>query len=385
MMIRYKVYQDFTLSQEHLDSLTQLYQAVFSYPALGLYLTLHSLSRQNNYVNQREILKLLHINEETLDAYRKELEQFGLIQTYEEEVLEMVLNPCLTPSQFLAHTLYSRLFVIVEGHHRFAYYCDLYRVAKPQNLSREITQTFDVSRISSWDLTSEDQYNSAMEKELSQYQFDAVTFFKNWPLFNQDLVTPDVLKLVAEYGSSHKVSISDMKQLLLEVEKESPEVFDTRVFATKIAQKHGAQSAESVDNIYDLEPVSFLRHLQQFDVSHVDKSIIERIKSRYDFENSVINLLIETMLKNGNSINYSYAISIADPWVRQGVGTYDEAKAALAAFDKRVSGQGKTSPKSKRISSQAIQPVYSEMDEQASDAELAEFKAGLGALGKGDS
>lgn len=373
-MVRFKVYQDFLLNQDHLDALTLLYQPILSYPAISLYLTLHSHARYDVYVSQRELLKALHVDEQTLTLYRQELEQFGLIQSYEEDVLEMVLNPVLSPSEFLAHQLYSRLFVIVEGHHRFAYYCDLFRLRKPQNLSREITQKFDVARVSSWDLTSEQQYHDAIDQELSQYSFNAKAFFNDWALFPKELVSPDVLKLVAEYGSKHKVSIADMKVMLLEVEKHSPKVFDFKFFAQRIAAKHGVQSAASVDNIYDLEPVSFLAHLQQFEVSHVDKATIENLKKRYDFENSVFNLLIETMLKNGNAINYSYAVSIADPWVRQGVNSYESAKAALQEFETRVSGKA---IKASGVRSSAVQPQFNDEDDLASQDALEAFKRNL--------
>lgn len=382
-MIRYKVYQDFTLSQEHLDALMLLYQPVLSYPAISLYLTLHSHARHETFINQRDLLKSQHVDEATLLLYRQELEQMGLVQTYQEDVLELVLNPCLTPAAFLSHKLYSRLFAIVVGHHQFAYYCDMFRMPKPQNLSREITTKFDVKRVSSWDLTSEDEYNKAVDKEMSQYQFDAPGFFKNFPLFPQALVTPDILKLVAEYGSQYRVSLNDMKTMLLTTLKKNPKVFDVKVFAQLIAQKHGQQSVDQVDNIYDLEPLSFLRHLQQFDVSHVDQATILKLQKRYDFENPVMNLLLETMLQNGNSINYSYGISIADPWVRQGVKDFDSAKQALSNFENRVSGRMKTS--SSGVRSSAVQPVYSEVDDIASDDALAAFKETLNnSFGKDD-
>ncbi len=372
-MIRYKVYQDFTLTQDHLDALNLLYQPVLSYPAVSLYLTLHANARYETFINQRDLLSTLQIDAPTLDAYRQELEQFNLVQTFQEDVLELILKPCLTPSEFLSHDVYSRLFAIVKGQHQFAYYCDLFRKPKPQNLNNDISVKFDVRRVSSWDLTSEESYAKAVSKELQHYQFDAQSFFDNFLLFPKELLTPDVLKLVAEYGSNYKVSQNDMKSMLLQTVKQNPNVFDVKIFAQHIATRHGQESLEQVDNAYDLEPVSFLAYLQQFEVSHVDESIIKRLKDRYTFENGAFNLLIETMLKNGHTLNYSYAISIADPWVRQGVQSYDDALAALKQFEQRMSGK----PKSKGARSTAEQPVYSSESEQADQDLLDAFKANL--------
>ena len=373
-MVRYKVFQDFTLTQDHIDALTLLYQPVLSYPAISLYLTLHSGARQTPYVNERDLLKMLHVDSETLNTYRKELEQVGLIRSYQEEVIEMVLIQALTPSQFLAHDIYSRLFAIVVGQHQFAYYCDLFRSPKPQNLSNEITSKFDVARVSSWDLTSEEMYDKAINKELQHYQFDAASFMSNFSLFPKNLVTPDLLKLIAEYGSNYKVSQSDMKVMLLKTIRNNDQVFDLRIFASLIAEKHGQQSAESVDNIYDLDPLSFLRHVQGFDVNHVDRGVIERLQKRYDFENSVFNVLIETMLKTNHALNYSYALAIADPWVRQGVANYDDAIKALKDFESRVAKK----PSATGAKSSATQPIYNKVDDLADESLLQAFKDNLG-------
>ena len=380
-MVRFKVYQDFVLTQDHLDALTLLYLPVMSYPALSLYLTLHSSARQSTFVTQRDLLKTLHIDEVTLHAYRTELEQVGLLRSYQEEVIEMVLVQALTPAQFLSHDLYSRLFAIVVGQHQFAYYCDLFRTAKPQNSGNEITAKFDVKRVSSWDLTSEEMYSEAIQKELKTYQFDAPGFFQNFLLFPSNLITPELLKLVAEYGSTYKVSQSDMKTMLLKTIRYDDTVFDIKIFAALIAEKHGQQSAESVDNIYDLDPISFLRHYQQFEVNHVDRSVIERLQKPYSFDVGVFNVLIELMLTNNHAINYSYAISIADPWVRQGVQTYDDAKAAMAKFEDRVARK----PSAGAAKSSAVQPVYSSEEELVDADQLQAFKDTLKqSMGKDD-
>lgn len=286
----------------------------------------------------------------------------------------MVLIQALTPSQFLAHDIYSRLFAIVVGQHQFAYYCDLFRSPKPQNLSNEITSKFDVARVSSWDLTSEEMYAKAINKELQHYQFDAASFMSNFSLFPKNLVTPDLLKLIAEYGSNYKVSQSDMKVMLLKTIRNNDQVFDLRIFASLIAEKHGQQSAESVDNIYDLDPLSFLRHVQGFDVNHVDRGVIERLQKRYDFENSVFNVLIETMLKTNHALNYSYALAIADPWVRQGVANYDDAIKALKDFESRVAKK----PSATGAKSSATQPIYNKVDDLADESLLQAFKDNLG-------
>ena len=56
-----KVHANFTLSPEERESLTLLYQPLFSYPAMSLYLTLYELVKVNSKIYVQDLMKMLQV------------------------------------------------------------------------------------------------------------------------------------------------------------------------------------------------------------------------------------------------------------------------------------------------------------------------------------
>ena len=381
----YKVHAPFSISEDQLESLVLLYQPLFSFPSMSLYLSLHGLSKVQTMVSLRDLMKRLHTDSDNLIVLRKELEQMGLLRSFNNEVFEIILLPPLTPREFLSHDVYARLFSIVLGQQVFALYCEKYKQQEAVNLECEVTQVFDIQRIESWNINDETLFHQQSEESLLKYQFDAKTFFRDFALFPNHLVDAKVLRLVSEYGSFYKVSQSEMKSLLLDTIRFNSNVFDEKRFLKLVAQKQGQETLEAGANVYELDPVSFLRHHQGFEVSQRDRGVLKAIVSNYDFSNDVINVLVEEMLRSGNSISVNFAASIADPWKRQGVKTFEDAKKALDSYKTYLEKPKET----KRIQArkEVIQPVYTDPENlnETSD-ELERLRQELGIIGnKGDS
>lgn len=375
-MIQYKIVSNFTLSSDQLESLMCLYQPLFQFPASNLYLTLVTHAKYEELISRRKLLRLLHIDEEELHLLRKELEKMHLIRTYQSELLEIEIIAPKIPSEFLAHDLFSRLYVVVCGQSEYANALQRYGKKSISDNSEEVSQSFDINRIAAWDEDIEAIYKEEQGKHHHQSEFNIRNFFKNFPLFPNKLISSDVKRAVTESATLYKINASNMKSILLETIEYNKEVFDMRRFLNLVAKKHGAQSAGTVENIYELDPVSFLAHIQDFEASTSDKYLIKSLEKRYQFENPVINLLIQTMMESeSKSMNLGFAQSIADPWKRLGVETFEDAEKALKAFQNK-SVQGKK-PQLRPAKTQTIQPVYSS-EEEFDDEELARLREELG-------
>ena len=375
-MIQYRVISNFTLSSDQLESLMCLYQPLFQAPAASLYLTLVSHAKYEETISRRKLLRLLHIDEEELHILRQELEKMHLVRSYQSESMEIEIIAPKIPSEFLSHDLFSRLYVVVCGQSEYADALQRYGKKKINDNIEEISQSFDINRIAAWDEDIEAIYKEEQGKHHTQSEFNIRNFFKSFPLFPNKLISSDLKRAVRESANLYKISASNMKSILLETIEYNKETFDMRRFLNLVAKKHGVQSANTVQNVYDLDPVSFLAHIQEFEASTSDKYLIKSLEKRYQFENPVINLLIQTMMESeSKAMNLGFAQSIADPWKRLGVVTFEDAQNALKSFQER--SQQAQKPKYVSAKTQTIQPVYS-ADDDFDDEELKRLREELG-------
>ena len=79
----------FKLSSDDLETLVVLYQPLFSFPALAYYMTLYGLAQHDALVEERDLLRRLHCKADTLVLWRQELEQLGLVRSFEHAHLEI--------------------------------------------------------------------------------------------------------------------------------------------------------------------------------------------------------------------------------------------------------------------------------------------------------
>ena len=370
-MIQYRIVSNFTLSSDQMESLMCLYQPLFQHPAANLYLTLVTQAKYEEKISRRKLLRLLHIDEEELHLLRKELEKMHLVRTFQSDTLEIEIIAPKIPSDFLSHDLFSRLYVVVCGQSEYANALQRYGKKTITDNLEEISQSFDINRIAAWDEDIEAMYKEEQGKHHQQTEFNIRNFFKSFPLFPNKLISSDVKRAVVESATLYKISASDMKSILLETIEYNKEIFDMRRFLNLVAKKHGVQSVSMVDNVYDLDPISFLGHIQEFEASTSDKYLIKSLQKRYQFENPVINLLIQTMMDSeSKSMNLGFAQSIADPWKRLGVETFEDAEKALKSIVSKK-------PRFQPVKTQTIQPVYS-TEEEFDDEELKRLREELG-------
>lgn len=321
------IHVNFTLSYEEYESLFLLYQPLFSYPATSLYLTIYETSKVQQKIELKSLCHQLHISNDELTQYRKELERFNLIRTFAGDQLHISLLKPLAPNNFFAHSTYSRLFTIVMGHNKFIEYSHRYR-QEPFDTNEEISENFDLNRLAIWDEQMENMFEdkSAVDSKPS-YNVDA--FFKRISLrmFPIELRTEKVKELVSEMGTMYGLSFSDLRTALFSATNFDEMHFNPKKFRYTIEKSHGTMSVDDVEDIYDLDPISFLKEIQGDDyVVNPDKNLIKSLIHNFKFNSQVINVLIEYVLKsNDNNLNRSYVEKIASAWKRNKVETKEDA------------------------------------------------------------
>lgn len=357
--------KDFDLSDDKIDSLLQLYQSLFIHPAASLYLTLYTHAKHENSISTRELIHRLHIHIDDLILYRQELEKFGLIRTFEngQNISCQLIEP-LSPSRFLEHVTFGRLYAIVHGNDAFVNASNRYQTRKV-NLDRnnEITKPFDLSRLEMWSEEHEDIYNSYKPQE-KKYSFDVEQFFNTWSyaIFPKSMRTTEMHQIIGEVGSVYNLTYPDMKAKILESSNVSSGTFNKTKFITLIERQMGRQSVDSVDDPYELDPLSFLAYKQSNDyIVDANKNLIRSLQKNFSFSSQIINVLIEYVLNTNNqNLNKNYVEAIAATWQRSGVDTVDKAK-AMTQYNETKNKQSYIKPKKPRA--ETIQPSYSTGDD----------------------
>lgn len=365
----------FKLSSDDIETLIALYQPLFSFPALSYYMTLYGLAQHDALVQERDLIRRLHCKAETLKVWQQELEQVGLLRSFQHVHMELVIVKPLSPREFLSHQLLSRLFASVSSQEAFSLMKERYRQTYEIDPSKETTKSFDMGRLVSWSAVEEASFTKGQRAKTQAASFDALEFFKGFSLFPAKLVSEDVLSLISEYGSFYQMSFVDMKSVLMDTIKYDKTVFDKYRFEKLMLEKHGKTSINQVEDPFELDPMSFLAYKQGHDyISGAERSAIMSIERDYGYKNDIANVIIDYILQGKNKqINKGYIDFLVQPLKRKGVETAEQAKAELKISEQ----QFKKKPVNEVRMPEYTKPKASEEDQAELDALRKEFESML--------
>lgn len=358
--------KDFDLSNNLIESLVVLYQPVFSFNALNLYLTLYQYADIDMHLDVNGLSRILNEPVDEVMLMREELERFNLIQTFFELDYYIVLKKPLSPHDFISHPMFGRLYAIVCGQDQYKNMILKYHKKPFTKRGEDISKAFDGNRLSVWNENLEEKFEKVQTVE-SKKPFDVDFFFKQIPdaLYPVHLRTMELRDLISEVGSLYKVDYMSMRRFLMDNTNFEKETFNTRGFVFQVEKEFG-RATVSGDNPYDVDPVSFIRFKQGYDyVVDADRNLVNSLRHNFKFSDEVINVLIEFVLDHNNmNLSRAYVEKIASTWKRNNVETLEDAKKQI---EKPISESKKSNVRNKK---EAPMPVYRKESEQ--DKEMLE-------------
>lgn len=373
-----RVHANFSLSSEEYESITLLYQPLFSYPAMAFYLSLYEHAQFDRNIKVNDLMQILHLDRQAILEQRLELERFNLIRSFNGDALELLLIKPLAPADFFHHTTYARLFTIVMGHKKFIDYSHRYR-NEPLSSKNEITVPFDLNRLAIWDESMENMF-SEQKGETSPKSYNIDAFFKriSLRLYPAELRTEKIKQILSEMAIMYNLSFADLRAALFGATNFDSLHFDERKFRFGIEKDYGALSLKDVEDPYDLDPISFLKNTQGHDyVVAADKNLIQSLINNFGFSSQVINVLLEYILKNNqNMLNRAYVEKIASVWKRDKVESKDDA---FKQIEKPLVSKTKQARTTKQHTAMPIYSKETAIDEDVDDLEKeleAMFKEG---------
>lgn len=392
-MKKIKVITDFELTPKQQESLVLMYQVVFSFNALNLFMTLYVLGQENETIQMKDLIQILKCTEDDILTQRQELEQMNLMDTYTGIHDTYVLKEPLQPKEFIQHAMYGRLFSMVAGQETYKRMVLKYIVKAPTIEGQDITKRFDANRLAVWDENLEKEFakqdinaptpspiqnNTYQEPKVSEPSktFDVDAFFESIPtiVYPNEFRTAQLKGMIESAGSTYNVDMETMKRFVLDSSNFEQMKFNTQKFVSLLEREFGRMKVDA-SNPYEVDPISFIRHKQGYDyVVGSDQNLIKSLTENFGFSNPVINVLIEYVLDvNQNNLNKSYVEKIASTWKRNGVTTVEEAKAQLQPKESRtqdstLNQKNSYSPKVKKTRQM---PEYTEEHSLSNDEEEA--------------
>ena len=364
------------ISKERILDLLSCYQACIGHNAVSFYLTLLAESRMDSSAREHtRLCRLASMDIRQIDAARIKCEQFGLIKTYVNQDETLYLYELLSPlsaREFLLHDVFGRLYLSNMGMKDASVTSSAILRSKRQNLSmKDISTSFDVTLLSSWDTEKEVEY-STVQKE-AEVQLPVRTGFDTEMFLSQmtNLVFPyaartqENLVMIADLATLYGISEDRMRILVGHCVNNASGTLNQELLK-RMASYEKPELKHEPKNRYDVPPVLFLQNIQGgVNVTQVDKRLLERLALEMHFSQEVINVLVEYVLRiNENKLVRSFVEAVASSWLRNKVTTVEDA---LKMTEVKI--QRKASAKSGR---KAVLPQYMEeknITSQMSDEE----------------
>lgn len=365
-MHNYWIESDFRLANDHLDALINLYQPLFSHPAMSLYLTLYGQSLHTQGVSQNVLMRTLQMDMHTLENCRQELERFSLIRTYlKEETYRCILAEPLRPQVFLNHPSFGRLYAVVMGNDAFIDTKSRYQsVSLDLNNAQDISASFDINRLATWSVENEQGFNTLDQKSVQHKKFDGMQFFKtvSHMVFPISMRTSDVIELVEMLGSTYNMTYSDMKSKLVSATNRQTKEFDKTRFIYLVEKEFGRVSVDQVSDPFELDSLSYLAYRQNNDyIVEADKNLLKSLSQNFKFDHKVVNVLIDYVLTiNDMNLSRAFVEKVASTWQRKGIKTYTDA---INETKQQTKPKGQTRKPARVVE----QPVYTKSKEPVED------------------
>ncbi len=290
--MRYQVEADFDLSDSMRETLTKLYQPLMGADAFVLYFSLLSLKKGSF----QELADMVNFDLPKLERARIKLEELSLLLTYlKDQHYLLCLNAPLEYRKFLYHDVFGRLLLLTMG---VAYYENCLK-ANPEIDKSEyinVSAKMDKSILYRFTPAQEERFSSSrlLRKNtvIDQNElFAGISAFR----FPYEHRTQANIEAILEVAELYELPLELVKELFLKAYDSNTNTFDIADYKRRVRNKKFSKE-NSIS--YQQPCVAFLGRFQNSGaVSDANAKALEKLKSKYNLANEVINVIVEYCLK----------------------------------------------------------------------------------------
>jgi|GEM_PF-115801 len=342
----YKVECDGNISTSELFSLSVLYAPILSANSVKLYLFLIcEAERSSQKFSHQRVCSLLDLSITEVETARTLLEEVLLMRTYYKQtsaldhyVYEMQFP--LSPTQFLNHDVFGRMYVEIVGIQQFEVTKQLcLKSYEPKQNYVEVTKPFQNKFMVNWDEQKEEQFNEIRPNNENNkgtfdlpitFDYDAFLSGMSLLVFPMAARSKESLKIVGELATIYGITVERMKILApnsLDAKTEEVSEEKLRLKCRRFIGEYTEENNQIARTKYDIPPVQFLRQFQNgAELSSSDSLLLEDLVRKMNLEPGVVNVLVEYVLNNYDMrFDRRLVEKIASTWVRLKIKTVEDA------------------------------------------------------------
>lgn len=363
----YQVINKAYLSENDKLILSMLYMPIIGSEAVSLYTTLYNELKSNSFLsgelNHRHLMKLMSINIASIKKSRQMLEGISLLKTYYKEESSInsyvyELYPPLEVSEFFSHPIFNIVLYNNVGKDEYNRLKNYFKTPEI-NLKNyeEITQSFDYTFSSATYTNLEIENSNIISKDRLklnyELDFDFDLLITMLPKsFNSKCLNKTVKELIVNLSFLYNIDSITMGDIIKttlndkgcidkeELRKNTRRYYqfnnNNRLPSLIFTKNKDYVISNEIDNsnrarilkvFEDNTPYEFLLNKNKgVKPSYTDMKLLESLMVEYKLNPSVINVLIDYVLKiNGNKLSRNYCEKIASQWKRSNVETALEA------------------------------------------------------------
>lgn len=352
--------------------LSLLYAPLMEDFSLNLYMSMLSLNALKVNGNYDLLMKLTHLSLDELEICKDNLEKLQLIRTYfYEGKHQIMIQPPKSLQEFLKHDVLARLYLQKMGPELYHELIAYFQLKPIDRFGEEISSSYDSSIFKDYSSKQEQQLQEVLGNSFKS-NFDQQLFLQiaTETMFPSSLRTSENLKIIEELFNRYSPTLREMVNEVANC-IDMNNNFDTEKLKRSMANSL-IDVPSDVSDPFQWKAEQFLQQRQpDVPLIEADLMIIELLRTKYSFDDSVINVIIDYALKNGKGqLNKNYVEKIATTFKRNKVKNFIDAKDSLS-FEKPV-----------RTTKKAIKKVEYEIDSEekadpkAIEEVLAKLKKG---------
>ncbi len=357
---RFNVYAKAFLSAADHQTLALLYGPVAGMEALTLYLTLHGLlDRQklsSDMYYHRDLISLLNLDIEAIEAARKGLEGIGLLKTYYEgDHFIYELYAPLSADSFVNDGLLGTYLIQLISKTRFKKLIKIFKIDLPEKHGyHHMSESFDDVYPEAPDEPNPDATDEGLLTRTRGKSLPVKNTTFDWRLFTES-VNDDIKKQMMLNGVAkekilllhHVYGLSELefRDILSKVYHKKNSM-DWNMFGRLTRERHSQKKSakrhhhplekqnesrtlpdDPVAYFKTVTPETLLREMSDGLVSTADLRIVERLIDDIGLSPGVVNVLLAytAKIKDGTLPGYAYFEKVGISWKKNGVNDVETA------------------------------------------------------------
>lgn len=332
-----------TNKQSHILNL--LYGPLCHPLSFKLYHLLMSLNDIVTPTDYSMLSNLLDCSVDEVEIARINLEKLGLVKTYHQQShhqLEIIAPKSI--QAFLQNELFGRLYIKECGPGQLKLVSSLIKENQVLPEFKEITASISMNELNNYDEDLESEYQQEI-KNITTTKFDLDVFLSstNEVLFPKSVRTNENLELIGKLAQQYELTIEQARMIVATSMNKKGDRLNQKQLIELASNQLIEIKSKDANPLKWSTPEFLQSKMGDVPILETTMNTIEYLRNKYNFNDQVLNVLIDYALNNNKGILAKrYLDSVASAMHLNSVKTLEDAINHFAFNVKKPSKQSKS-------------------------------------------